>query len=118
MDGEADDLEILQGTLDLIVLRALEDGELHGYGVMAWIRTRMGEEIRLNDAALYPALRRLEARGLIDSTWGRSENNRRARFYTITDAGRARLRARSRAWFRYADALSRILPEAPGDAGA
>lgn len=101
--------KLVRGTLDLLVLRALSTGSLHGYGVWAWIRDRSGDVVQVEDAALYQALHRLEARELVRSSWGRSENNRKARFYELTDKGRARLEEEAGAWHRYAEAVGRLL---------
>jgi transcriptional regulator len=105
----ADDIEVLQGTLDMLVLKSLTWGRMHGYSVLAWLRQRSGDELRLEDAALYPALHRLEARRLIESEWGVSDNNRRAKFYRLTTAGRRALRAEQTYWSRYVGVIDRIM---------
>ncbi|MGE0441649.1 MAG: PadR family transcriptional regulator [Gemmatimonadales bacterium] len=102
-------LDILPGNLDLLVLRALTWGPRHGYAILAWLRESTGGALRIVDAALYPALHRLEARELIDAEWGLSENNRRARFYRLTDTGRQALRAETRQWNRYAAVVAQVL---------
>src|SRR5690242_3608518 len=84
-------IEVLQGTLDLLVLKALSWDAMHGYNILDWLRRASGAELHIEDAALYPALHRLEARGLIDSEWGLSENNRRAKYYRLTTDGRRAL---------------------------
>lgn len=104
-----DRLKLIQGTVDLLVLRALTRGPEHGYGVSAWIRERSGGELGLDDAALYQALHRLERRGLVASEWGLSDNNRRAKYYEITRKGRRHLTAESSTWQRYARAVSAVL---------
>lgn len=102
-------LELLKGTLDVLVLRALAGEAKHGYGVSNWIRERSDGALGVEDAALYQALHRLERRGLVESSWGVSENNRRARFYTLTGRGRRRLEAEDSQWRRYAAAVFRVL---------
>lgn len=102
-------LELLQGTLDVLMLKALSWGPQHGYGVAELIRMRSGEALNVEEGALYPALHRLERRGWLESEWGVSENNRRAKFYRLTGAGRAQLRASTQNWLAYADAVTRVL---------
>jgi PadR family transcriptional regulator, regulatory protein PadR len=102
-------MELLKGTLDLLVLRTLAAEAMHGYGVSEWIRERTGGTLAVQDAALYQALRRLEERGLVEAEWGLSENNRRARYYRLTSSGRKRLRADTAAWCRYAEAVFQVL---------
>jgi len=102
-------IEVLQGTLDLLVLRALSTGPMHGYSVLDWLRRATSGQLRLEDAALYPALHRLEARGSIESSWGVSENNRRARYYELTAKGRRRLKTETASWERYATLMARVL---------
>jgi len=108
--------EVLQGTLDLLVLKALSWNPMHGYNILDWLRRATQFELRIEDAALYPALHRMEARGLIESEWGLSENNRRAKYYKITAAGRRELRAESTSWRRYVGLMARVLDasEQPG----
>ena len=105
----ADELELLQGTLDVLVLRALSWGDRHGYAVARWIRESSAEALAIEDRALYVSLHRLEARGYIASEWGLSENNRRAKYYALTTAGRRQLRAETDRWSRYAAAVFRVL---------
>jgi PadR family transcriptional regulator PadR len=102
-------IDILQGTLDMLVLKAVSLTPMHGYNVLAWLRQRTDGELLLEDAALYPALHRLEARGLIDSEWGVSENNRRAKYYRLTTAGRRSLRAERDSWTRYVALVAKIM---------
>lgn len=102
-------MELVKGTLDMLILRTLAWEPMHGYGVSEWIRDRTGGALSVQDAALYQALRRLEARGLVSAAWGLSENNRRARYYGLTAAGRRRLKAETAAWCRYADAVFQVL---------
>ena len=105
-------LSLIQGTVDLLVLRALQQGPVHGYAVSRWIRERTDAVISMEDAALYQALHRLEARGWVESEWGVSENNRRAKYYSLTAAGRRQLRDEVASWQRYAAAMSRVIEPA------
>jgi transcriptional regulator len=107
MPRDASDL--LHGTLDVLVLKTLTWGSRHGYAIAEWIEARGGGELVIVDAALYKALHRLEDAGAIASEWGLSENNRRAKFYSLTARGRAQLRAEAATWKRYASAVGRIL---------
>lgn len=102
-------LPLVQGTLDLLVLRTLASGPLHGYGIATHVRERTGGELSIEDAALYQSLHRLDRQGLVDAEWGPSENNRRARFYTLTPAGRKRLREETASWRRYSRAVEAVL---------
>jgi transcriptional regulator len=108
----AQEVEVLQGTLDLLVLKALSWEPMHGYNILDWLRQATQNELRLEDAALYPALHRMEARGLIASEWGLSENNRRAKYYRLTAAGRRELRAEATSWRRYVGLMARVLDAA------
>lgn len=105
-------LDLLQGTLDVLVLRTLTWGTMHGYAVSRWIRRRTDGVLEIEDAPLYKALHRLERDGLVKAQWGLSENNRRARFYELTAAGRKRLRAEEGAWRKYAEAVFKVLEPA------
>ena len=104
-----DDLELVQGTLDVLVLKTLSWGPRHGYSVARWIHDTSREELRVEDRALYVSLHRLEARGWVESEWGLSDNNRKAKFYQLTPAGRKRLREQAERWGRYAKAIDRVL---------
>lgn len=107
--------EVLQGTLDLMVLKTLESmGPLHGYAIARRIEQVSGELLRLNQGTLYPALLRLQQKGWITGKWGTSENNRRARFYGITRAGRKQLAAEAADWERMAAIISRLLQTPQG----
>jgi len=101
--------DLLHGTLDVLVLKTLTWGPMHGYAIAEWIEQRGGGELVIVDAALYKALHRLEDAGTIESEWGLSENNRRAKYYSLTARGRAQLRAESDTWRRYASAVGKIL---------
>lgn len=107
--------EVLQGTLDLIVLQTLHAmGPLHGYGIAQRVKQVSQDMLRLNQGTLYPALLRLEQRGWITSKWGASENNRKARFYSLTKKGRRQLVAETESWERMAALISRLLGNAEG----
>ena len=102
-------LELLQGTLDLLILRTLIFGPQHGQGIARAIQETSADELLVEHGALYPALQRLEARGWISAKWGVSDNNRRARFYTLTRAGRQQLVSETTKWRRLAAAIGRVL---------
>jgi PadR family transcriptional regulator, regulatory protein PadR len=97
--------DILRGTLDLLILQALSWGPAHGYGVARWIEFATDDALAVGEGTLYPALHRLEERGWITADWGASENNRHAKFYSLTRRGRARLRVEAENWRRYAKAV-------------
>lgn len=105
-------LELLQGTLDVLVLRTVAWQPMHGYAISRWIRERTRGVIEIEDAPLYKALHRLERDGYVAAEWGLSENNRRARYYRLTPAGKRRLRAQESAWRTYAEAMFRVLEPA------
>ena len=107
-------VDVLRGTLDLLILKALSWGPAHGYAVAAWIERATADALRIEEGSLYPALHRLEERGLVDASWGLSENNRRAKFYSLTAAGRRALRAEAANWSRFATAVFAAL-EAPAN---
>lgn len=109
MASDRGNLKLIQGTVGLLILKTLTRGPQHGYGVSTWIRERSGGELGLEDAALYQALHRLERRGLIESEWGVSQNNRRAKYYEITRKGRRYLAEEASTWRRYASAVSAVL---------
>lgn len=102
-------LELLKGTLDVLVLKTLSWGPLHGYGVSRAIRAATDDLLNVEEGALYPALRRLEARGLVEASWGRTDTGREARFYTLTPAGTEALEAEMATWDRYVAAMARVL---------
>ena len=100
---------LLKGTVDLLILRSLQQGPSHGYEISRWVRDRTDEVLTVEDAALYQALHRLEDDELIVSEWGVSENNRRAKYYQLTTAGRRRLRSEIDGWRRYAAAVAKAV---------
>ena len=104
-----DPMGLLQGTVDVLILRALARGPRHGYAVARWVHERTAGALQIEDAPLYKALRRLEAADCVDAEWGASEHNRRARYYRLTPKGRRRLRAEESSWRRYAAAVSAVL---------
>jgi transcriptional regulator len=108
-----DPLPVLKGTLDVLVLKALTWQPMHGFEITAWLETRSGQRLALEDAALYQALYRLEKRALVRAEWGVTEGNRRARYYRITSAGRAALARQTAEWLRYAETMTDILTAAP-----
>jgi PadR family transcriptional regulator PadR len=107
--------EVLQGTLDLLILKAISLGPLHGYAVLLRIQQISGEQLRIQQGSLYPALYRLEHQGLIAAEWGESENRRRAKFYKLTAAGRRRLKEEVGYWERLSSAIGVVLAAAPED---
>ena len=104
--------DLLQGTLDLLILKALAKASLHGYGVAEWIHDSSQDVLRVEEGALYPALHRLELRGLLASEWGTSDNNRRAKYYALTATGRKRLAEETEHWRRMSGAVARVLQTA------
>ena len=126
-NGEAPDLGLLQGTLDVMILKALSWGPMHGFAVAKWVRSTTDDVLQIDDGALYPALHRMEHRGLIDAdwdlrygiamqkgflyteTWGTTDNTRRAKYYRLTPKGRQELRSRVTSWDRYSSAVSKVI---------
>ena len=102
-------LPLLHGTLDLLVLKCLSGGRRHGYAIASMVREQTDGHLSIEDAALYQALHRLHRQDLVDAEWAPSENNRRARYYTLTTAGRVRLREETANWRRYARAVDAVL---------
>lgn len=110
MSGEA---QLLPGTLDLLILKAVSLGPLHGYGILLRIGQISGQALLIEQGALYPALFRLVRQGLLEASWGTSDNNRRAKFYELTAAGQKRLRAETEGWRRLAAAVASALAATP-----
>ena len=110
MSGSAD---LLPGTLDLLILKAVSLGPLHGYGVLLRIEQISGDALTIEQGALYPALARLERQRLLEAEWGVSDNNRRAKFYRLTAAGRRRLRDETHGWQRLVRAMTAALDSTP-----
>jgi transcriptional regulator len=108
-EDNADAGELIQGTLEMMVLKALARGPMHGYGVAEWIENTSQQVLRVEEGALYPALHRLELRGLLKAEWGASENNRRAKFYRLTASGKKRLGAETQRWARLSAAVAFVM---------
>jgi PadR family transcriptional regulator, regulatory protein PadR len=106
-------VDLLQGTLDLLILKAVSLGPLHGYGVLLRLHQITRDRLQIQQGSLYPALYRLEHKGLISGAWGASDNNRRARYYTLTAAGRRRLQEETRQWNDLADIMASVLKASP-----
>lgn len=104
--------DLVQGTLDMLVLKALSCGPKHGYAVAEWIQETSDQVLRVEEGALYPALHRLELRGLLSSEWGISENNRRAKYYSLTSTGRKHLMAEREQWERLTLAIAQVMQTA------
>jgi len=102
-------IDLLQGTLDLLVLKTLSGGPMHGYKIAARIQQLSDEVLRIEEGSLYPALYRMEQKGFIESEWGVSENNRQAKFYKLTRKGRREMDAESDSWVRLSTAVARVL---------
>jgi PadR family transcriptional regulator, regulatory protein PadR len=108
-------MDLLQGTLEVLVLRALAGEPMHGYGIVQWLRSRTQDVLQVQDAALYQALRRMEGTGWVEAAWGVTENNRRARYYALTPLGRRQLGREMAAWQRYAEAMFKVLTPISGE---
>ena len=108
-NSESPDLGLLQARLDVLILKAMSWGPMHGFAVAKWVRSTTDEVLQIDDGALYPALHRMEHRGLIDADWDLTENKRRAKYYRLTAKGRQELRVRATSWDRYASAVSKVI---------
>ncbi len=106
------DGELVQGTLDMLILKTLTRGAMHGWGIAQFIQQVSDDVLRVEEGSLYPALHRLELEGLIDSEWGLSDNNRRAKYYRLTELGRKQLARESDSWNRLAAAIARVMQTA------
>jgi PadR family transcriptional regulator, regulatory protein PadR len=104
--------ELVQGTLDMLILKTLAKGAMHGYGIAESIRQISEEVLRVEEGSLYPALHRLELDGVVDSEWGQSANNRRAKYYRLTGLGRKRLSSEASNWTRVVQAIARVMETA------
>lgn len=102
-------IDLLQGTLAVLILKSLSWGSLHGYGIARWIEQISNDELPIEEGSLYPALHRLEARGLVTSQWNLSETNRRVKTYTLTPQGRQQLKAEMTRWHMFSNAITRVL---------
>jgi transcriptional regulator len=105
-------IDLLQGTLDLLILKSLSSGANHGYGIATRIHQLSDDVLKVEEGSLYPALYRMEEQGLIDSEWGLTENNRKAKFYGLTPRGRKQLETQRKEWERFSDAVALILSDA------
>jgi transcriptional regulator len=103
------DLDLLRGTLDLLILKTLSWGPMHGLAVLRWIERATGERLQIEEGALYPALHRMEQRGWLEAEWGYTDKNRRAKYYRLSVAGRAQLAAEVSKWSRYTEAVGLLL---------
>jgi transcriptional regulator len=103
--------ELLKGTLDMLILQALTRGPMHGYGVARWIEERTDGTLVIEEGSLYPALYRMDRRGWVTCHWGSSENNRRAKFYSLTEGGHQQLQRETSSWARLVWAIGRIIPQ-------
>lgn len=102
-------MQLMKGTLDVLILKTLSNGALHGYAISRWIRETSDDVLAVEEGALYPALRRLENKGLLESRWGATDTGRQAKFYELTGKGRVALEAELESWDRYAEAMGRVL---------
>lgn len=107
--GSVDQLPMLRGTVDLLVLKALSLGPTHGFGIALWLEQHSSGALAIDDSAMYQVLHRVEAKGYVTAEWGVTENNRKARYYRLTSAGRKYLRAETAIWLRYASSVTSIL---------
>lgn len=105
-------IELLQGTLDMLVLKTLNRGAMHGYEIARWIQQTSDDALQVEEGSLYPALYRMERRRWIKSVWGLSDNNRKARFYQLTKAGRKQLESERASWQRLTEAISKVMQTA------
>ncbi|HYW30316.1 MAG TPA: PadR family transcriptional regulator [Gemmatimonas sp.] len=111
------DIEMLQGTLDVLVLKTLGWGPMHGYAVARWLQQVTDDVLQIEEGSLYPSLHRMERKGWVESEWGLSENNRKAKYYTLTPLGRKQLAAETSTWSAFAGAVSKVLAATTAPAG-
>lgn len=104
--------DLLRGALEMLILRTIENGPLHGYAITESILEASDEVLDIDEGSMYPALYRMQKRGWIEAEWGRSDNNRRAKFYALTDEGRTQLRSAAQRWGRFSDAVERVMEPA------
>jgi PadR family transcriptional regulator, regulatory protein PadR len=109
MEDKNENGELIQGTLEMLILKALIRGPMHGYGVAEWIHQTSQQVLKVEEGALYPALHRLELRGVLKAEWGLSDNNRRAKFYRLTAEGKKRLNTESQRWARLSTAVAFVM---------
>ncbi len=108
-DGRTEELELIRGTLDLLILKTLSWGPMHGLAVVRWIEEVTGDRLQVEEGALYPALHRMEQKGWLEGEWGVTDQNRRAKFYRLTPAGRRQLRSELSRWSRYTEAVGLVI---------
>lgn len=106
-------VDLLQGTLDMLILKALTWGPMHGYGIVRWLEQTTERALQVEEGSLYPALHRMAKRGWVKSQWGVSENNRRAKYYTLTAAGRQQLQREAKTWEVFTGVVGRVLAATP-----
>lgn len=106
-------VDLLQGTLDMLILKALSWGPMHGYGIVRWLESTTAAALQVEEGSLYPALHRMAKRGWVRAEWGVSENNRRAKYYTLTPAGRQQLQREARSWTAFAAVVGSVLAAEP-----
>jgi transcriptional regulator len=111
-------VDLLQGTLDMLILKALSWSSMHGYGISSWLEQMTDAALIVEEGSLYPALHRMAKRGWVKAEWGVSENNRRAKYYTLTAAGRKQLQAEAAAWNRFTSVIGRVMSGQPAAAGS
>jgi len=111
-------VDLLQGTLDMLILKTLTGGPMHGYAVASWLQRTTDDALCVEEGSLYPALHRMTRRGWVKADWGVSENNRRAKFYTLTAQGRRQLKEESSSWERLTQAVAKVLHAQPATQGA
>jgi transcriptional regulator len=102
-------MELVQGTLDMLILKALARGAMHGYGIARWLEETTDDVLRVEEGSLYPALHRMARQGWVESEWGQSENNRRAKYYVLTAEGRLHLRRERATWGRFVEAVAKVM---------
>lgn len=112
MSEDTKKIELLQGTLDMLVLKTLARGTMHGYEIARWIKQTTDDALQVEEGSLYPALYRMEKRGWIKSDWGTSENNRKAKYYELTEIGREQLQVEDSMWKQMSEAISKIMETA------
>lgn len=106
-------IDLLQGTLDMLILKALTWGAMHGYAITRWLEQMTASALQVEEGSLYPSLHRMAKRGWVKAEWGVSENNRRAKYYTLTAAGRQQLQREARTWEQFTDVVARVLAATP-----
>lgn len=109
MEGGTVKVDLLQGTLDMLILKALSWGALHGYGITRWLEQATDDALRIEEGSLYPALHRMAKRGWVQAEWGVSENNRRAKYYTLTAAGRRQLKLEASSWDVFTNVVAKVM---------